>query len=135
MTVNSMFFFFSPFFCPGCHELSYRQESSTAPFPSDLAFKSEDVRKAFAKSDKAIEFFRFEFFLKKSGKQRNAKSNSREETTLLHVYFKNEFLLQYKRDTLYGINDFICETSFFPICLGKIVFFRFNSSLQPTWGD
>ncbi len=93
------------------------------------------MRKAFAKSDKAIEFFRFEFFLKKSGKQRNAKSNSREETTLLHVYFKNEFLLQYKRDTLYGINDFICETSFFPICLGKIVFFRFNSSLQPTWGD
>ncbi len=62
MTVNSMFFFFPPFFCPGCHELSYRQESSTAPFPSDLAFKSEDVRKAFAKSDKAIEFFRFEFF-------------------------------------------------------------------------
>ncbi len=34
---------------------------------------------------------------------------NREETTFLHVYFKNEFLLQYKRDTLYGVNDFICE--------------------------
>ncbi len=41
----------------------HSQESSTAPFPSNLAFTSADVRKAFAKSDKAIEFFRFEIII------------------------------------------------------------------------
>jgi hypothetical protein len=28
---------------------------------------------------------------------------------MLHLYFKNEYIIQYKRDSLYGINDFICE--------------------------
>ena len=32
----------------------------------------------------------------------------REETAFLHIFFKNEFVIQYKRDRLYGINDFIC---------------------------
>ena len=27
----------------------------------------------------------------------------------LHVYFKDEFILQYKRDQLYGIEDLVCK--------------------------
>jgi len=36
----------------------------------------------------------------------------------LHIYFKNEFIIQYKRDTLYGINDFICEIN---LCRKKYI--------------
>ncbi len=51
------------------------------------------------------------------------------------MYFKNEFLLQYKRDTLYGINDFICEKlPFSQYVWEKMICFHFNSLLQPTWG-
>ena len=30
-------------------------------------------------------------------------------TSLLHVFFKNEYIIQYKRDVLYGVTDFICK--------------------------
>lgn len=28
---------------------------------------------------------------------------------MLHIFFKDEFIMQLKRDALYGVNDFICE--------------------------
>lgn len=84
------------FLLSGCNELYYRQESSSAPYPSELAFKSEELRQAFARSGTPKDIGWFQ-----------------EETTFLHVFFKNEFIIQYKRDTLYGVNDFICKGAHF----------------------
>ena len=36
----------------------------------------------------------------------------RDEVSLLHVFFKNEFIVQYKRDQLYGIEDLVCKSRF-----------------------
>ena len=58
-----------------------------------------------------IDFFRFAIVRTTMRHDRHAEiiADFREETTFLHVYFKKEFLVQYKRDTLYGVNDFICK--------------------------
>ena len=32
--------------------------------------------------------------------------------SLLHVFFKSEFIVQYKRDQLYGIEDLVCKSGF-----------------------
>ena len=37
---------------------------------------------------------------------------SRDEVSLLHVFFKSEFIVQYKRDQLYGIEDLVCKSGF-----------------------
>ena len=46
-----------------------------------------------------IQFFSSSFF-------------SRDEVSLLHVFFKSEFIVQYKRDQLYGIEDLVCKSGF-----------------------
>ena len=43
----------------------------------------------------------------------------RDEVSLLHVFFKNEFIVQYKRDQLYGIEDLVCKSGFVILCTKK----------------
>ena len=34
----------------------------------------------------------------------------RNETAMLHIFFKDEHIIQFKRDRLYTIEDFVCKS-------------------------
>lgn len=83
--------------CPAaCAETSYKIEVSSAPFPSEPAFwKMKNKR-----TKMGMDYFR-------------------DEVSLLHVFFKSEFIVQYKRDQLYGIEDLVSNIGgLMGLCLG-----------------
>ena len=82
----------------GCDETNYRIELSSAPFPSENAFDSYEFRKLHQNWE--WEKFRNEF-------------------SRLHIFFRNEFVIQYKRDQLYGIEDLVSNIGgLMGLCLG-----------------
>ena len=74
----------------GCFELTYNVETSYADYPSAVAeSKSPELKWVEEAAD--IDF-----------------DGLKKYTSLLHVFFKNEHIIQYKRDVLYSSTDFIC---------------------------
>jgi len=73
-------------------------ELSSAPFPSKNAFESYEFRKLHQKWE---------------------WEKLRSEFSRLHIYFQKEFVIQYKRDQLYGIEDLVSNIGgLMGLCLG-----------------